>query len=78
MDDDDQNSLILREYIKNKDIKYIKHSKNYGLSKARNTGIKNCNGKWFTFCDDDDYWPEGFFLKIHKTIKESNDEISDE
>ena len=72
---DNQNSLIIKEFLNNKDIKYFRHQKNYGLSKARNTGIKNCNGKWFAFCDDDDYWPQGYLSKVNKIIKESKDDV---
>ncbi len=35
-------------------IKYIRHAENNGLAFARNTGIFNAKGKYFTFCDDDD------------------------
>lgn len=31
----------------------IRHKKNLGVGSARNTGIKNSNGKWIAFLDDD-------------------------
>ncbi len=41
-------------------IKYIRCDKNSGLATARNKGILNSNGKYFTFCDDDDLWMPNF------------------
>lgn len=41
-------------------IKYIRCEKNSGLATARNKGILNSNGEYFTFCDDDDLWMPNF------------------
>lgn len=46
---------------------YVRNPKNLGLSKSRNVGISHSNGKYFTFCDDDDLWKDTFiesFVKI--------------
>lgn len=37
-------------------IKYIQHKENKGACEARNTGIKNSNGAYVAFLDDDDEW----------------------
>ena len=44
----------MREYSGNERIKYIKHEKNSGAGEARNTGLRNCNGEYIAFLDDDD------------------------
>lgn len=52
--DDDTGSVVGR-YSDDR-IRYIRHDKNGGLSKARNTGIKNARGPYIAFLDDDDEW----------------------
>lgn len=37
-------------------VTYVQHKKNKGLSAARNTGIRNSNGEFIAFLDDDDRW----------------------
>lgn len=44
----------LKKYIEEQRIKYICHESNKGGSAARNTGAKNCIGKYIAFLDDDD------------------------
>lgn len=51
----DNSGEILQEYAKrHSQIKVITHSKNRGLSAARNTGIANAKGKYIWFVDSDD------------------------
>lgn len=44
--------------------KYIRHDKNKGLSAARNTAIREADGYYFSFCDDDDQWPNGLASRL--------------
>ncbi|SPD73496.1 Glycosyltransferase, group 2 family protein [uncultured Desulfobacterium sp.] len=37
-------------------VRYMAHPANYGVSAARNTGIKNSNAPFIAFLDSDDYW----------------------
>jgi len=37
-------------------LKYIKHTRNEGMSRARNTGIRNSLGEFIAFLDSDDIW----------------------
>ena len=57
---------FMKKYDLNNNVKYLKHIKNMNGAVARNTGIKNCNGDYIGFLDDDDeFLPE----KIEKQVK---------
>lgn len=63
VDDNEKNSDArkilenkMKKYENNCKIKYIQHEKNLNGATARNTGIRNSNGKYITFLDDDDYY----------------------
>ncbi|WP_170875329.1 glycosyltransferase family 2 protein [Virgibacillus pantothenticus] len=56
---------IMRKYQDNKKVKYIKHSKNYNGSVARNTGITNAEGFYVCFLDDDNYF---YPAKLEKQV----------
>lgn len=52
------------EYYAKKDSRIqVIHKENGGLSDARNTGIRNCNGDYVMFLDSDDYWDDEQLLK---------------
>ena len=60
-----QTENTMDKYKENSRIKYIKHEKNKNGAAARNTGMKNSNGKYLCFLDDDDiYYP----TKIEKQV----------
>ena len=61
VDDNDPDSmerkrteLVMEQYKKNKQIKYIRHPKNMNGSVARNTGFRFSKGEFVMFLDDDD------------------------
>ena len=61
----DSCGAICDEYAeKDPRIKVI-HQQNGGLSSARNTGIKNANGRYLTFVDSDDIIAETFCEKMY-------------
>lgn len=74
VDDNDSDTIFRKEteevmkyYLKNEKVKYIKHKYNKNGSAARNTGNKNSNGKYITFLDDDDEMlPNRIMLQVKK------------
>lgn len=58
----------LKPYLKNlgNKLNYIKLEKNSGGAIARNTGLKNANGKYICFLDDDEEYNE---KKIEKQVE---------
>jgi len=64
----DNTEKIIKQFIdeNNLKIKYIRNVQNLEISNSRNVGIKNANGDFITFIDDDDLiLPD----KIEKQIK---------
>lgn len=62
---------IMQKYSDNEKIKYIKHSKNKDGAAARNTGIREANGEYITFLDDDDYFmPDRLKILVNTLEKE--------
>lgn len=54
---DDHSTDNTPELVKNfPGLNYIRLPARYGVSKARNTGIKNAQGKYICFLDSDDLW----------------------
>lgn len=52
-------ALVMKKYMSDSRLKYIRHETNKNGSAARNTGIKASRGKYVAFLDDDDaYYPE--------------------
>lgn len=71
-DDSKDNTQDVVEQIKDKRIKYIKLSENSGAAIARNTAMKNANGKYMAFLDSDDIWEKDKLDKQLKFMKENN------
>ena len=69
----DNSGKICEKYRKKfpENIKYIKKDKNEGLAAARNTGIKEANGKIINFIDSDDYFPTNTLEKVQTFFKEN-------
>mgnify|MGYP003276504067 CR=1 FL=1 len=82
IDDNNENSvyrknteLLMKKYLENEKIRYIKHKVNKNGAAARNTGIKNCTGKYITFLDDDDTFE---YNRIEKLVAILEDEENKE
>jgi glycosyltransferase involved in cell wall biosynthesis len=57
----DHTGRICEDYKRKEPRISVIHTKNYGVSNARNVGIQNAKGKYITFVDSDD-WLSGDFL----------------
>lgn len=64
---------IMSEYSKFENIKYIRHKINLNGSAARNTGIKNSNGDYICFLDDDDYYLKDRIMKSVDLLEKNNE-----
>lgn len=63
----DNSNTIIEKYMKNdKRIRYIKLKENSGAAIARNTALKNSNGRFIAYLDADDLWKSE---KLEKQIK---------
>ena len=68
----DDTDAVVRPYLVDNRIRYIKNEKNSGAAVSRNRALREAKGKWVAFLDSDDLWlPE----KLEKQIEfmEKND-----
>lgn len=64
----DSSGLICDEYaLKDSRVK-VKHTKNGGVSSARNTGVKEAIYDHIAFIDADDYWDVNFLKEMNNLI----------
>lgn len=66
----DNSGKICDEYAKNNKKVKVYHTKNEGVSQARNTGIKKSSGKYIYFVDADDFLDKTLIEKCVHSIKE--------
>lgn len=71
----DLSSKICDEYSEKYDNITALHKNNGGLSSARNYGIDNCNGKYITFIDSDDYISNIFIQTLYNAAKNRNADL---
>lgn len=68
----DQSSISLeKEITPNSNITFIKSEK-IGLSKARNLGLKFAEGEVIGFPDDDCFYEQDLFKRLHQLVKLKN------
>ncbi len=70
------NSLnIVNEYAKKDNRIKVITTPNGGVSRARNIGLKNITGKYFSFLDADDYIEKDMYEKIVDAMKKYNTDV---
>lgn len=52
----DNTDGVVREYLSDTRIKYLKNEKNSGAAVSRNRALREAKGKWIAFLDSDDLW----------------------
>lgn len=72
----DNAGKICDVYVQKDERIKVVHKQNEGLAAARNTGIKECNGKYFLILEGSDVFPnQGVLQKIYETLKENEVDI---
>ena len=62
----DDTEKVVKKYLKDKRIKYVRFDKNKGAAEARNNSMNLANGKYMAFLDSDDLW---MVNKLEKQLK---------
>jgi len=52
----DNTDHVVKPYLSDERIKYIKNEKNSGAAVSRNKALREAKGKWIAFLDSDDLW----------------------
>jgi len=71
----DNTEKIVKQYLDDERIKYIKLEKNSGVNVARNRGYKESKGEWLFDLDSDNYLVENGLELRYKEIKKVNFDI---
>ena len=74
----DNTAEIMAEYVQQDPrIRYFRHETNKGNANARNTALKNCNGYYVAFLDDDDEWidPDKLIKQVKIFEEHANENI---
>lgn len=62
----DNTDEVVKNYLTDKRIKYLKNEQNSGAAVSRNRALREAKGQWIAFLDSDDLWmPE----KLEKQIR---------
>ncbi len=67
----DNTDDVVKPYLNDSRITYIKNDKNSGAAVSRNRALQEATGKWIAFLDSDDLWMPGKLEKQIKFMKEN-------
>lgn len=71
-----QTEKLLKQYLQDSRVTYIKHDKNRNGSVARNTGIKQAKGKYIAFLDSDDEYLPTRIEKCYHIMEKSSPKVA--
>lgn len=73
----DRTEEIVQEFARSvgdRNVKYIRHQNNLGLSETRNTGIKQAQGEYLALLDHDDLWKD---IHLETAVSKLQSELGD-
>lgn len=72
----DNTAEIIRPFLSDGRIKYLRNEKNSGAAISRNRALREARGKWVAFLDSDDVWHKEKLEKQLSFMKENNYKFS--
>ena len=60
---------VIKTYLDDPRIRYVKNEKNLGVAKTRNRGVRLARGKYVAFLDSDDWWEPDKLAKQLKALE---------
>jgi RimJ/RimL family protein N-acetyltransferase/glycosyltransferase involved in cell wall biosynthesis len=73
--DNSRNILIQYQEKYPGKFKLLLHNKNIGAVQNQELVLKNCNGKYISFCEGDDFWTDSYKLQKQIDFLESNEDF---
>ena len=70
--DDSYNQLKMYAQNSELNMTVVSNEKNRGPGYSRNVGIKLAKGRWISFCDADDWYPDDRLEKVSKKINNAD------
>lgn len=68
----DSTDEIVKEYLVDERIRYIKNDTNSGAAVSRNRALREAKGKWIAFLDSDDLWHPEKLERQLRFMEENN------
>ena len=68
----DNTDEVVKPYLKDKRIKYLKNKKNSGAAISRNRALREAKGQYIAFLDSDDLWEKDKLKKQIKFMEDNN------